>query len=261
MVRTPMRERLLAMLGIAAGTGLLAVGLATMPAVAQSAVPDCGTGYELVAKFNYQGGGYVFEKPAGNEDVVTITNGTATGGDWESTQAIARIVVFGGNDAKFIEPTDPYEGEFDNVGLQAGGSDQTADISNVQFCKRTTTDTSNGNGNGNGTTPVTVTTPVIVTVTEPPTTTRPPVPFDEEPEPAVLPTTVVPEPTTTIAPATVAPATEAPTTTGAVLGVTVERQLPRTGAASTALAQVGFGLLLVGAGLLAHSRRVAYDER
>ncbi|HSB86440.1 MAG TPA: hypothetical protein VLD86_09030, partial [Ilumatobacteraceae bacterium] len=46
---------------------------------------NCPSGSVLIAKFEYKGGVYVFEKPAGNETTVTITNGTATGGDFEST--------------------------------------------------------------------------------------------------------------------------------------------------------------------------------
>ena len=73
---------------------MLAVLLAsafTGVSLAQNPNEDCPAGTTLVAKFEWQGAaGYVFEKPAGNDDVVTIT-GDETGGTWESLFGIAYV--------------------------------------------------------------------------------------------------------------------------------------------------------------------------
>jgi LPXTG-motif cell wall-anchored protein len=298
MARTPMRERLLAMLGIAAGTGLLAVGLATMPATAAPPesrpwIPDAyAEVYEHWFKvdlewevkdfeedgslksskqlvFTYEDGDYFGPGFAELEDMVFTLSAVTLDEvakeihfTWVVTLdgvafKINVVVVKTGVDMVF------HYADGASTGAVNSGQDS---VSHVVFGWGKTTDNGNGNGNNGTPPPNGGTTPVIVTVPEttPPETTRQTIPFDEEPAtvpPTVLPTIVEPT-TTTLAPATVAPATEAPATTEAeVLGVTVDRQLPRTGAASTALAQIGLGLLLVGAGLLAHSRRFAYDER
>jgi LPXTG-motif cell wall-anchored protein len=238
-----------------------------MPAMAQSEHPVCPAGTEAVAKWERLGNTDEYKAEYGGDIVTVLNTSTKTTVHWTSTVLISHIGVKGGSDSVVEAVVPPaMAGTVTNEGLPPVGQGQDGagnipDISYVLFCKGTTTDTSNGNGdNGNGSVPVIVIVPDPTTTT----TTRAPIPFDEEPAtvpPTVLPTIVEPT-TTTLAPATVAPATEAPATTEAeVLGVTVDRQLPRTGAASTALAQIGFGLLLVGAGLLAHSRRVAYDER
>jgi LPXTG-motif cell wall-anchored protein len=293
MVRTPMRERLLAMLGIAAGTGLLAVGLATMPATAASVTPTEYESNKTTQDFGYPNSVKIdvewdeegdFDKDGVFKGTLPLTftsfdsKGTVPAGltitiDNLYLDVEAKTVYFDwaasvGGEPFLVQIVLVKAGD-GGLAYVYGGTGVAADtelwsprgsISHIDFgWGKTTGNGDNGNGgNGNGgTTPV--------TVTQPPTTTRQTIPFDEEPAtvpPTVLPTIVEPT-TTTLAPATVAPATEAPATTEAaeVLGVTVDRQLPRTGAASTALAQIGFGLLLVGAGLLAHSRRVAYDER
>ena len=94
---------------------------------------DCPVGTTLIAKFNWNGSSYVFEKPAGNRLTVTVT-GTATGGTWSSTVLISAVVLKGSTDLKVVtySPT-AAAGSFDNSGLLTP-SGQNADISNVRFC-------------------------------------------------------------------------------------------------------------------------------
>lgn len=95
---------------------------------------SCPVGTHLVAKFNFSGGSYVFEKPEGNENVVEITNGSASSGDWTSSEDISVIILKGSTDTDVIT-LDPEatSGSFDNGNLYTS-SNQQADISNVQFC-------------------------------------------------------------------------------------------------------------------------------
>ena len=167
-----------------------------------SVQPDCPPGTVLVAKFNVDNGRYVFEKPAGNQDVVTIRNADVEGGEWSSTTPISVIVVKGGPGSKNAEYTPPTSsGTFSNKDLpKVGNGKNTPDISNVQFCAPTP--------------PVTTTTaaPTTVAPTTAPTTTEAPTTTTTE-----APTTTTESPTTTdpYAPTTEAPTTttEAPTTT------------------------------------------------
>ncbi len=87
----------------------------------------------MVSKFEVVGGAYVFERPAGNDSVVTLTSTTATGGSWSSTVPIGAIIVKGGNGQFAQELASPAtSGTFDNGDLAVSGS-PTPDISNIQF--------------------------------------------------------------------------------------------------------------------------------
>ena len=98
---------------------------------------DCPPNTFLVAKFNWQGGNYVFEKPAGNENVVTIANGaTASGGTWTSTQSISHVIVKGGTE-NFTDPLGTTAGNFTQTVLSANSSGSSPEISNLQFCALT----------------------------------------------------------------------------------------------------------------------------
>src|SRR5689334_25263239 len=55
----------------------------------------CPSGTVLIAKFNNDGG-YTYEKPPGNEDVVTLSNTSDSGGSWSSTQALSVFIIHGG---------------------------------------------------------------------------------------------------------------------------------------------------------------------
>lgn len=132
-------------LRIVIATLMLAVLLApvfTGVSLAQNPNEDCPTGTTLVAKFNWAGDlGYVFEKPLGNDDVVTIT-GDETGGTWESLFGIAYVILKGGSGTyiypndNFTEPYDPLalSGSFSKNDLPLVGSGNHPDISNIQFC-------------------------------------------------------------------------------------------------------------------------------
>lgn len=122
-----------AILGVVgASLGLTALASAQ----GQGGNADCPAGTTELAKFNFDEnlGEYVEE---GGPGPVTITNGTATGGDFTSTVPIGAVVVKGGS-GPVANKTDLYNpavtsGSFNNVGLlNAGGN--VPDVSNVKFC-------------------------------------------------------------------------------------------------------------------------------
>ncbi len=154
-VVTTLRAGLAAMI---VGALLLAVGM--LATTTSSPQPSCPAGTVLVSKFNFQGGSYVFEKPSGNQGVVTITNGTATGGSWSSTTPVSVVIVKGGPGSKntAYEPAQ-NTGTFTNADLPPVGSGNIPDISNIQFC-------------GPKTPPTTTTTASTTTTTSTSTTTR-----------------------------------------------------------------------------------------
>lgn len=100
---------------------------------------DCPAGSVLVAKFNWEGGAYVFEKPAGNESIVVLSPGAnVNGADWDTTvsgQIIGYVIVKGGTDTDTIDytPAGAMVGSFSNANLLNNGG-QIPGISNVQFC-------------------------------------------------------------------------------------------------------------------------------
>jgi len=93
----------------------------------------CPDGTTLIAKFEWEGGEWVFEKPDGNDDVVEITNADDESGDWTSSQAISAIVLKAARDTKVDVPADPNSGSFNNSGLTNPGG-QTPGLSNIKFC-------------------------------------------------------------------------------------------------------------------------------
>lgn len=94
---------------------------------------DCPWGHTLIAKFNWDGRKYVFEKPWGNKSKVTVT-GNATRGTWGSTVLTSAVVLKGSTDLKVVtySPT-AIRGSFDNSGLLTP-SGRTAALSNIRFC-------------------------------------------------------------------------------------------------------------------------------
>jgi hypothetical protein len=227
------------------GTALVGVGLLQTTTATQTVL--CPTDTTLISKFNFVGQSYVFEKPHGNEDVVHITNGTGTGGDWLSTMAVSAIVVKGGP-AAVLTLIDPPQsaGHFTGDNLPDVGSGNTPSISNVQFCAPVS--------NGTTTRPTTTTsatTTSTATTTVPPTTTT-------------TATTIVPSTTSgsTTTTSTTVPSTTAtpPTTTlnyvtsTSVIvlseGAEVEgATLARTGSPSVPMLVFGFVLMMMGATL------------
>ncbi|MEO8697694.1 MAG: hypothetical protein ABI658_29615, partial [Acidimicrobiales bacterium] len=120
------------------GTALVAAGLLQTTTATQTL--GCPTGTVLIAKFDFGHNRYEFDKPDGNENVVRITNGSAHGGDWQSTMPVAAIVVKGGP-AAVVTWFDPPQttGEFSGGNLPPVGAGNTPDISNVQFCGQDST--------------------------------------------------------------------------------------------------------------------------
>ncbi|EDN67149.1 hypothetical protein BGP_1928 [Beggiatoa sp. PS] len=111
---------------------------------------SCPDGADLVAKYEWDNG-YAFEKPEGNESVVTLTGADAQGGTWGSTTTeISYVIVKGGTTANGYEPSSSTGEAFDNTALVNNGG-QIADISNIQFCgpvaEETTTDSNDNAAN------------------------------------------------------------------------------------------------------------------
>jgi hypothetical protein len=95
---------------------------------------DCPPGTTLIAKFEVSGGGnYIFEK--GQPGVVTIINGTVSGGQFSSTVLIKAVVIKASTDTKVIQfSPSTFSGSFDNSGMRTPQGKNTPDISNVRFC-------------------------------------------------------------------------------------------------------------------------------
>src|SRR3954470_20890628 len=96
---------------------------------------SCPQGTTLIAKFNNDDHPYQFEKPAGNENVVTLSPTSDSGAWWSSTTPISAIIVKGGPSSVLYSIAPPQvTGSFSNSGLPPVGHGNTPDISNVQFC-------------------------------------------------------------------------------------------------------------------------------
>jgi LPXTG-motif cell wall-anchored protein len=228
-----------------AGVLLLVVGAVFVVAglvqttVSHGGNENCPSGTTLVAKFEFSGGKYVFEGPDANAGVVHISNGSSTGGGWQSTTPISFIVVKGGPGAVVTSlSSSQTSGHFSNAGLPKVGIGNTPAVSNVQFCGAT--------GPPNPTTTTSIIAPpnptTTTSVARPPTTTTPTF------EPATTTSTVEPSGRTV-------PSTSRRTVPRAATSTSVYRnastlpsgQLPRTGSSSGLL--VAIGVVLVGAGL------------
>jgi len=106
-------------------------------ALKNAAVDDnnaCPAGTDLLAKF--QGGDYSFEKPKGNESIVTISDDAdRSSGSWQSTVAITDIALKGGTGYHIYHYDAPAtSGEFSKTDLPPHGTNQWPDISHIQFC-------------------------------------------------------------------------------------------------------------------------------
>lgn len=115
----------------------------------------CPSGTTLIAKFNFQGGSYVFEK--GTAGAITITSASASGFNWSSTVPVSAIVVKGGPGSAVVAVNPAAtSGTVSNVVLPPVGRGNIPGISNVQFC--------------GGATPPPATPTPLPTVTPPPPT-------------------------------------------------------------------------------------------
>lgn len=211
-----------------AGAGLLVLAAFAGPSSAGPIGADpCPAGTVLVAKFE-AGDGYHFERPLGNEDVVTIDDAaSADGGTWSSTTPIAAVVVKGGSSELSVD-IDWYDppatsGTFSNEDLLNDGG-QVPDISFVAFCEGTGTTTTSSSTTTSSTAPT--------STTDAPTTTG-------------APTTAL------VLPNSITNATTSTTAATQVLGT----QLARTGGTQSATVVAGTALLLSGAVLLLRAKR------
>lgn len=205
--------------------GAVLLGVGILRTTAATPQPSCPPGTVLVAKFEYEGRRYKFEKPKGNANVVTLANANADGGSWSSTRPISHILVKGGPGHKVIDYDPPTtQGSFDNKGLKNPGG-KRPDISNIQFCgpkhppATTTTSTTTSSTTASTTTTSTTTstsTSTSTTTTEPTTTTESTT-TTSEPEDTTTTTSTTTTSTTSTTTSTTAPATTAveasPTTT------------------------------------------------
>ncbi|MDY6994304.1 MAG: hypothetical protein SVR94_17100 [Pseudomonadota bacterium] len=117
------------------------LSLSTLPAKAakkDKSNPNvaCPEDSYLVAKFNWSGQSYAFEKPAGNENYMTIT-GDAIAGQWQASEPISYIIVKGAT-GTYTEATEGTDGSFSQAGLPLNNGGQRPAISNIQFCQSET---------------------------------------------------------------------------------------------------------------------------
>jgi hypothetical protein len=116
--------------------GLLTVGgIVGTTASTDGGNQSCPSGTVLIAKFNYDHG-YKFEKPSGNQQVVTLSNASAHGATWHSSLPVSYVIVKGGPNSVLYTIAPPKsDGTFSNQGLpKVGHEKNTPDVSNVQFC-------------------------------------------------------------------------------------------------------------------------------
>ncbi len=202
--------------------GAVLLGVGILRTTAATPQPSCPPGTVLVAKFEYEGRRYKFEKPKGNANVVTLANANADGGSWSSTRPISHILVKGGPGHKVIDYDPPTtQGSFDNKGLKNPGG-KRPDISNIQFCgpkhPPATTTTSTTSSTTASTTTTSTTTSTSTTTTEPTTTTTESTTTTSEPED----TTTTTSTTTTSTTSTTEPEEETTTTTSTSTTSTTE---------------------------------------
>lgn len=169
----PVKGTRFSRIGIAAmllGAILVVAGIVQTTTSDLGGNQSCPSGTVLIAKFNYDHG-YDFEKPAGNEHVVTLSDTSASGGTWHSTLAVSAVIVKGGPDAVLTTIAPPqYDGEFSNAGLPKVGEDEKnlPDISNVQFCGPANEPTTTTTGPSTSTS---TTVPATTSTSTPPVTT------------------------------------------------------------------------------------------
>jgi len=232
------------------GAAVLLVGL--FQTTAASTQVGCPEGTTLLAKFEFNDGGYDFEKPDGNTGIVSISDASATGGQWSSSIPVAATVIKGGTGSMttWIDPPQT-SGTFSNAGLPLVGDDNLPDISNIKFCRpieiaTTTIPDTTTTADTTTTTPDTTTTAGDTTTTAPDTTTT------------EITTTTIPETTTTTAEITSVPPV---TSTSMAVDVAGEDELAFTGLSATPI--IILGIVLLGTGLFitaltgSHSRRAS----
>jgi hypothetical protein len=128
------KNRIAGLFGAAAIAAAVIPFAGTAPAMAAE---DCPAGTTLVAKFQNNGGNYTLD--AGTPGVVTITNGTNSGGNFTSTVVITAVFVKGGTASKTdLYPAGVFSGSFSSGGLVNEG-EQVPAISHVSFCTGPTT--------------------------------------------------------------------------------------------------------------------------
>lgn len=116
---------------------LLVVAMLVLPTMVWADGCECPENTELVAEFEWDEdtGTYVFEKPAGNENVVIIA-GDETGGTWTSTVGVSNVVLKGGPGCyTYKYGSAANSGSFSKSDLPDNPGGQKPDVSNVQFCK------------------------------------------------------------------------------------------------------------------------------
>ncbi len=92
---------------------------------------SCPEGTQLVAKFNWNSA-YVFEKPVGNEGIITV-GGDALTGNWSATIPVSYVILKGSTQT-YQYATNSNSGGFSYLDLLPNNGGQHPAISNIQFC-------------------------------------------------------------------------------------------------------------------------------
>jgi hypothetical protein len=165
----------------------------------------CPEGAVFLAKFHRNGVVFVFESPAGNENVVALANASGLGGNWSATEVVTHLALKGGQSI-IVEVVDPpaIAGTFSNQNLEPQGSSQNPpNIGNIVFCGNgAPTPTPTGRPTATVTVTPTASPTSTATATETPADTSTPTPTQTPSEmPTETPTeTPTATPTVTLSP-------------------------------------------------------------
>ena len=121
-----------------AGLVLLALGASsTVVGVLEATRSDntlsCMRRTEQIAKFDYADGEYRFDGPSSNFGVVTITNGTNTGGAGSSSMPVTEIVVKS-NQSELVQMPPRTSGMFGDAMNTSVAGRGPSEISYIRFC-------------------------------------------------------------------------------------------------------------------------------
>jgi hypothetical protein len=142
---------------------------------------------DLIAKFEFQGGGYV--QSEGLPGIVSVS-GNASGGTWTSTTPISQVIIKGATGT--FAYGGGTSGSFSNTDLPLNNGGQVPDISNIQFCGTKPTNTPEPTATDKPADPTNTPEPTATDKPADPTNTPEPTATDKPADP-----TSTPEPTAT----------------------------------------------------------------
>ena len=94
---------------------------------------SCMSRTEQIAKFDTADGEYRFDGPSSKRGVVTITNGTSTGGAWTSSRPITEIVLKS-NQSEVVQMPPRTSGMFGDAMNTSEVGRGPSEISYIRFC-------------------------------------------------------------------------------------------------------------------------------